>query len=67
MKKKLGLIATSLLAVGLVTSCGLFPKKQQEQVDEEGNVIVQMSIMNSVNENPGWLAMIDAANAGTLQ
>ena len=63
MKKKVGLIATSILTAGLLASCGLFPKKQKEQVDEEGNVIVQMSIMNSVNENPGWLAMIEAANA----
>lgn len=30
--------------------------------DSEGNVIVTMSLMNSTNENPGWLAMIDAAN-----
>ena len=59
MKRKLGLIATTILATGLLASCG---SKQKEKVDEEGNVIVQISIMNSINENPGWLAMIDAAN-----
>ncbi len=33
-----------------------------DEYDEDGNIIVKMSIMNSTNENPGWLAMIDAAN-----
>ena len=30
--------------------------------DKDGNTIVKMSIMNSTNENPGWLAQIEAAN-----
>ncbi|MDR0832330.1 MAG: extracellular solute-binding protein [Bacillales bacterium] len=30
--------------------------------DEKGNVVVTMSLMNSPNENPGWLAAIEAAN-----
>ena len=31
-------------------------------VDASGNTVVKMSIMNSTNENPGWLAQIEAAN-----
>lgn len=52
------------LSIGLLcaacfsmTSC-----TKSQPVDSEGNVIVKMSLMNSTNENPGWLAMIDAAN-----
>lgn len=51
--KVLGLSVVSLL--GLV-SCG------ESNTDVNGNTIVKMSLMNSINENPGWLAMIDAAN-----
>lgn len=57
IKRFMSLLSTSLLLVGALTSCN-----KKEQYDESGNLIVQMSIMNSVNENPGWLAMIDAAN-----
>ena len=53
-----GLTAISLLSLGAITGCGSGGEKH----DEEGNLVVQMSIMNSVNENPGWLAMIEAAN-----
>ena len=59
MKRKIGLIATVILTTGLLAGCG---GQQKEKIDDEGNVIVQISIMNSVNENPGWLAMINAAN-----
>ena len=52
--KLVGLCSLSLLTL---TGCGM-----QEQYDEQGNLIVQMSLMNSKNENPGWFAMIDAAN-----
>ena len=31
-------------------------------VDADGNTIVTMSVINSTNENPGWLAQIEAAN-----
>lgn len=47
------------LFAGLV-GCGGNNNKQS--TDEAGNVIVKMSIMNSTNENPGWLAQIEAAN-----
>lgn len=48
------MMATSAMAF---TSCG-----PNAQVDEEGNVIVRMTIMDNEYETPGWLAMIDAAN-----
>lgn len=61
MKRKIKLLIASLLflpcAIGL-SSCG----PNNVTVDSSGNVIVKMSLMNSTNENPGWLAMIDAAN-----
>lgn len=60
MKKTLKTLSSFALFGILVvsaSSCGNKP-----QVDEFGNTIVQISLMNSVNENPGWLAMIDAAN-----
>ncbi len=49
----------AVLATGAIslTACG-----DKTETDAEGNVIVTMSLMNSTNENPGWLAMIDAAN-----
>lgn len=58
-KRFFGLAFASMLTVGLLTGCG---KSGKESHDEEGNLVVQISIMNSVNENPGWLAMIEAAN-----
>ncbi len=50
--------------LGLATAmcCSLSACGGGGGTDKDGNVIVQMSIMNSTNENPGWLAMIDAAN-----
>ena len=57
-QKLLVTLAISTLLISSVTGCG----KKRQETDAEGNVIVQMSLMNSVNENPGWLAMIDAAN-----
>lgn len=50
--------------LGLATAmcCSLAACGGGGGTDKDGNVIVQMSIMNSTNENPGWLAMIDAAN-----
>lgn len=61
MKKYLKILTLSSLMISLLSlsSC----KKKGPTLDESGNVIVKMSIMNSTNENPGWLAMIDAANA----
>ena len=44
-----------------IVACGGNNKKSNE-VDEQGNVIVKMSVINSTNETPGWLAQIDAAN-----
>ena len=52
------LLTSLLLTSTLLVSCG----NKTNSVDEEGNTIIKMSIMNSTNENPGWLAMIDAAN-----
>lgn len=61
MKK---LFAMILLICIVVSLCFTFAScAPTTTVDEEGNTIVKMSIMNSANENPGWLAMIDAANA----
>lgn len=63
MQKK---IVTFLLsAMMLVSSCvfGACGNNSDKSTDPEGNVVVKMSLMNSTNENPGWLAMIDAANA----
>ena len=48
----LGLIVPACVALA---SCG--------GGDDNGTVVVKMSIMNSTNENPGWLAQIEAANA----
>ncbi len=59
MKKLISVILMLSLLCCLVVGCG--PKG--DDTDADGNVIVKMSIMNSTNENPGWLAMIDAANA----
>ena len=49
------------LFAGLV-GCGGSGSSNRNSVDEQGNVVVKMSIMNSTNENPGWLAQIEAAN-----
>ena len=57
MKKVFYVAIFTLLLVSLA-ACG----GKENEVDEHGNVIVKMSIMNSTNENPGWLAQIDAAN-----
>lgn len=54
--KKLALLALAPMLLAMA-SCG--PKSS---TDPSGNVIVTMSLMNSTNENPGWLAMIEAAN-----
>ena len=51
-----------MLAVAAVMCCSLAACGKGGGTDNDGNVIVQMSLMNSTNENPGWLAMIDAAN-----
>ena len=56
----------SMLAVAAVMCCSLAACGKGGGTDKDGNVIVQMSLMNSTNENPGWLAMIDAAN-GVLE
>ena len=55
-----------MLAVAAVMCCSLAACGKGGGTDKDGNVIVQMSLMNSTNENPGWLAMIDAAN-GVLE
>lgn len=61
MKKKL--ITIIALVVIFTTLClGLTACVRENDKDEFGNTIVKMSLMNSSNENPGWLAMIDAAN-----
>lgn len=61
MKK---LFAMILLICIVVMVCFTFVScAPATTVDEEGNTIVKMSIMNSANENPGWLAMIEAANS----
>lgn len=61
MKKKI--ITIIVLAIVMATLClSLTACVRNEEEDADGNVIVKMSLMNSTNENPGWLAMIDAAN-----
>ena len=57
IKKSLCIVLSAAFALTCFTGCGKSSDK-----DKNGNTIVKMSIMNSVNENPGWLAMIDAAN-----
>lgn len=66
-KKFFGLTSTIGLALVALVGCG----GASETTSTEGSqttsqapapVTVKMSIMNSVNENPGWLAMIEAAN-----
>lgn len=59
LTKFISLCLALTISVGL--ACGLTACKDNE-VDDDGNVVVTMSIMNSTNENPGWLAMIEAAN-----
>ncbi len=59
-------IALFMAVIMLLSSCmilGSCVTDKPGDTDADGNVIVKMSIMNSTNENPGWLAMIDAANA----
>lgn len=51
-----------LTVITAISVLGLLGCNKKEKRDSRGNLIVQMSIMNSVNENPGWLAMIEAAN-----
>ncbi len=61
MKKRM--LTLLLVAIILTTLCfSMVACVKNNETDEEGNVIVKMSLMNSTNENPGWLAMIDAAN-----
>lgn len=61
MKKQIKLL--TLLGLLLVSGASLAScTTPGPSVDASGNTIVKMSIMNSENENPGWLAMIDAAN-----
>lgn len=44
-----------------LVACGGNNNKNN-QTDAQGNVIVKMSVINSTNETPGWLAQIEAAN-----
>lgn len=60
MKKFLSKVFAIALAAATVLSFAACARKPDK--DKDGNTIVYMSIMNSTNENPGWLAMIDAAN-----
>ena len=61
MKKQLKLL--TLLGLLLVSGASLAScANPGPSVDASGNTVVKMSIMNSENENPGWLAMIDTAN-----
>ena len=54
---------SKILYLGLlIPTCAALASCGGGNTDDNGNVVVKMSIMNSVNENPGWLAMIDAAN-----
>lgn len=57
MKKIRKLVAYGLFVAACTTlaSCG-------GGNNNDGTVTVKMSIMNSTNENPGWLAQIEAAN-----
>ena len=57
-KRIFGLSTITALSVLTLLGC----KNNKEKRDSKGNLIVQISIMNSINENPGWLTMIDAAN-----
>lgn len=59
-KKFIVIIALALVMTMLCVSLSACAKSEER--DTEGNLIVKMSLMNSKNENPGWLAMIDAAN-----
>ncbi len=52
-----GLALTMSLSTLAFAGCG-----GGGDTDADGNTIVKISIMNSKNENPGWLAMIEAAN-----
>lgn len=61
MRKKI--VTVIVLAIVLTMLCAsLTACVKNDDKDAEGNTIVKMSLMNSTNENPGWLAMIDAAN-----
>ncbi len=62
MKKTLRKILAGCLALSMTVGAAGLGACGNSDIDSEGNVIVTMSIMNSTNENPGWLAMIDAAN-----
>lgn len=55
--RKIGLIALMTLSILSLSAC-----VNETPKDTDGNQIVTMSLMNSPNENPGWLAMIEAAN-----
>lgn len=60
MKKIIVILACIVMVFAATMSFAACAPKIE--VDPEGNTIVKMSIMNSINENPGWLALIDAAN-----
>lgn len=62
MKKTLKKLCAGALAAMLSVSGLALAACSDKDVDAQGNTIVKMSVMNSTNENPGWLAMIDAAN-----
>lgn len=74
IKKIFGLTATSIFALVALVGCGGGASSNPPTSGDESTpstesssqpaqqVTVKMSIMNSVNENPGWLAMIEAAN-----
>lgn len=64
MKKKI--VSGLLLGLGVTLCYSLASCAKKDTINENGEVIVQMSLMNSTNENPGWLAMIEAAN-GVLE
>ena len=63
MKKSKRIIYLGALMSLCTTLAACGGNNNNNSTDAEGNVIVKMSIMNSTNENPGWLAQIDAANA----
>ena len=63
MKKTNKIIYLGALISLCTTLAGCGGNNNNNNTDENGNVIVKMSIMNSTNENPGWLAQIEAANA----
>lgn len=54
MKKHVAILA--FVALASLASCG------QSTASGPSSTTVKISIMNSINENPGWLAMIDEAN-----